>query len=115
SWLARHDQSRLAALTHLVPAITKRLPELAKAELIDAESEQYMLFSAVTAVLADIAADTPMMLVLDDLHWSDRQTLQLLRYLAASECGRLLVIGTYRDNELSATHPLTESLAALRR
>ena len=115
SWLTRHDPARLAALTNLVPAFAKRLPGLAKPDTIDAESEQYVLFSSVAAVLADMAADTTVVVVLDDLHWSDRQTAQLLRYLAASECGRVLFIGTYRDNELSSTHPLTESLAALRR
>ena len=46
------------------------------------------------------------MLVLDDLQWADKASLQLLRHLTASDHSmRLLVLGTYRDRELSQSHP----------
>ena len=57
-----------------------------------------------------------MVLVLDDLHWADKPSLQLLRHVVANtSSARLLVLGTYRDGELSAAHPLTETLAGLHR
>ena len=55
------------------------------------------------------------MLVLDDLHWAGAPELLLLKHLVRSaEPMRLLVIGTYRDTDLSRTHPLTAVLADLR-
>jgi hypothetical protein len=54
--------------------------------------------------------------VLDDLHWADRPSLQLLRHVVANtSTARVLVLGTYRDAELSNSHPLTDLLAALHR
>ncbi len=62
------------------------------------------------------AKSTPLVLVLDDLHWADRPSLLLLQHLARRVPGsRLLIIGTYRDVELERRHPLAEMLADLRR
>ncbi|MCU1467748.1 MAG: hypothetical protein JWM72_3676 [Actinomycetia bacterium] len=56
------------------------------------------------------------MLVLDDLHWGDKPTLLLLKHLVASRSvSRLLIIATYRDTDLSASDPLADVLADLRR
>ena len=54
--------------------------------------------------------------MLDDLHWADKPSLLLLQFLAR-EMGRsrLLVVGNYRDVELSRQHPLSETLAQLTR
>jgi predicted ATPase len=63
-----------------------------------------------------MAATAPVVVVPDDLHWADKPTVLLLRHLGAT-LGRaeVLVIGTYRDSDLTLAHPLTEGLAALRR
>jgi len=54
--------------------------------------------------------------VLDDLHWADKASLALLRHLGAADTSmRVLVVGTYRDNELAHAHALVDALAALRR
>jgi len=66
--------------------------------------------------LAAMAATAPVVLVLDDLHWADKPTVLLLRHLVATlDRAEVLVVGTYRDSDLTAVHPLTEGLAALRR
>ncbi|MBV8234384.1 MAG: hypothetical protein JO075_01670, partial [Acidimicrobiia bacterium] len=58
----------------------------------------------------------PVVLLLDDLHWADRPTLQLLQHLIRrSGDVPLLILGTYRDTDLVRTHPLAEVLADLRR
>ena len=58
----------------------------------------------------------PCLLVLDDLHWSDRGTLLFLRHFVRSaRAGSLLVVGLYRDTELGRQHPLADLLADLRR
>ncbi len=56
----------------------------------------------------------PLMLVLDDLHWADHSSLLLLEFLAREIQSRpLLVLGTYRDVEVSRRHPLSETLGSL--
>ena len=57
-----------------------------------------------------------MLLVLDDLHWADRSTLQLLRHVArAPDEAALLIVGTYREMDVDADHALVALLADLRR
>ena len=64
----------------------------------------------------NLALSQPLMLVLDDLHWADKPSLLLLQFLGREMGGsRLLVVGTYRDVELSRQHPLSETLAQLSR
>ena len=58
----------------------------------------------------------PVVFVLDDLQWADKASLAALAPPAAAEQAmRVLVLGTYRDSELSRSHPLTDTLAALHR
>ncbi len=57
----------------------------------------------------------PLVLFLDDLQWLDAATLDLLQHvLTESEVRHLLVVGAYRDNEVSPSHPLMRTLAAIR-
>jgi hypothetical protein len=61
------------------------------------------------------SSDHPMVLFVDDLQWVDRATLDLLRSLTTSdESMHLLVVGAYRDNEVGPSHPLAETLSAIR-
>lgn len=59
------------------------------------------------------------MLVLDDLHWADRPSLRLLRFLARelapAQSVKLLLVGCYRDADLSRQHPLSETLGKISR
>jgi len=81
----------------------------------DPETERYRLFDAVAAWLAATSADEPVLLVLDDLQWAARPTLLLLRHIARAGAGRVLVLGTYRDTDMTHDHPLGEVVADLRR
>ena len=77
---------------------------------------RFRLFDSVTAFLMTASADQPIVLVLDDLHWADAGTLALLEFLARElEGARLLILGTYRDVELTRGHPLAATLAELSR
>ena len=54
------------------------------------------------------------MVVVDDLQWADRSSLLLLEFLArAIEESPLLLVGTYRDVEVTRSHPLSQTLGAL--
>lgn len=84
--------------------------------MAEAETERFLLFEAVTGLLAAASRERPLVLVLDDLHWAGAPEVLLLKHLVrSSEPMRVLVIGTYRDTDLARTHPLTAALADLRR
>ncbi len=103
-------------LARLYPAVAHRVPGLDTMVSTDAEGERYSLFEAVVALVAMVANDTPVLMVLDDLHWADKATLLLLRHLLRADLDlRLLVVATYRDTEVDRTHAFAEVLADLRR
>ncbi|HEY7270984.1 MAG TPA: AAA family ATPase, partial [Dehalococcoidia bacterium] len=81
-----------------------------------AQANAWVLIHTVAAFMSQASAETPMLVVLEDLHWADRGTLDLLQHLFRQiATSRLLVVGTYRDIEVDRTHPLAASLAELRR
>ncbi|HTE83123.1 MAG TPA: AAA family ATPase, partial [Dehalococcoidia bacterium] len=82
----------------------------------DPEEDRWRLLEAVSGFLRNASTVQPLLLVLEDLHWADQGTLDLLVHLARNLQGaRLLVIGTYRDVEVDRSHPLSATLAELRR
>jgi class 3 adenylate cyclase/tetratricopeptide (TPR) repeat protein len=114
--LVAHVDAHGSELARLVPALASRLPGLPPSKAIDADTERYLLFAAAVGVLAMASEHQPVVLVLDDLQWADKASLQLLRHvIAAEQTMRVLVLATYRDSELSRSHPFLETLAALRR
>jgi DNA-binding CsgD family transcriptional regulator/tetratricopeptide (TPR) repeat protein len=106
----------LGDLLVLLPQLERLLPGLPRAAPADPETERYLLFSAVDRVLASAARQAPLLVVLDDVHWAGRQTLELLRHLVRSGSGaRLMVIATFRDGAAEITEPLAECLVDLQR
>ena len=114
--LRAHVEEHGSELSRLVPALASRIPDLPPSKATDSDTERFLLFAAAVGLLASVSANQPVVLVLDDLQWADTGSLLLLRHLAASDVAmRLLVVGTYRDSELSIAHSLVETLATLRR
>jgi len=86
------------------------VPELAPQ---DALNRFQLVFRRLIGVFA--RPEHPLALFLDDLQWLDAATLTLLADLVTRpEVGSLLLVGAYRDNEVSAGHPLMQTLAAMR-
>ena len=103
-------------VAQVVPEIRELLPDLPAAQALDSEQARFRLYDAVSTFLEGVAAHTPLVLVLDDLHWADQSSLLLLQFLVREIGGaRLLIVGTYRDVEVSRDHPLGEVLPRLRR
>jgi class 3 adenylate cyclase/tetratricopeptide (TPR) repeat protein len=103
-------------LARLVPAVRARIPDLPPSAATDSDTERFLLLAAVVGLLTEVSREQPIVLVLDDLHWADNASLSMLRHLlAADPAMRVLVVGTYRDNELSNADALVETLAALHR
>lgn len=82
----------------------------------DPEQERWRLLHAVTSFLRNASLVQPLLIILEDLHWADRGTLDLLTHQVRNlQEMRLLVVGTYRDIELERGHPLSSTLAEFRR
>jgi len=82
----------------------------------DPEEERYRLMQAVTSFLTSAATVQPLLIILEDLHDSDKGTLEMLTHVSRNLSGaRLLIVGTYRDVEVDRSHPLSAALAELRR
>ena len=114
--LAAHVHAHQGELARLVPELRGRVADLPAPQVAEAETERYLLFEAAAGLLADASQDVPIVLVLDDLHWAGAPELLLLKHIIRSvEAMSLLIIATYRDTDLTRTHPLTAMLADLRK
>ncbi|MGY1600878.1 ATP-binding protein [Geodermatophilus sp. SYSU D00815] len=72
------------------------------------------LFESVAALLAELAAAEPLLVVLEDVHWADRSSRDLLRYLLARLADEpVVVVASYRSDDLHRRHPLRPLLAEL--
>src|SRR4029450_9212576 len=79
-------------------------------------SEQGRLFELLLGLLERLSDERPALLVVEDLHWADRSTRDLLAFLHRNlRHGRLLLVMTYRSDELHRRHPLRPFLAELDR
>jgi DNA-binding SARP family transcriptional activator len=100
----------------LVPELTELVGTRQGAAGADFEGGRFRLFQAVVTLLGAVAADDPVLLVLEDLHAADPPSLLLLEFLAAQLADmRVLVVATHRDVDPPLGEPLSRTLAELRR
>jgi class 3 adenylate cyclase/tetratricopeptide (TPR) repeat protein len=103
-------------LARLVPDLGRLVPGLDPPIAADPDTERYRLFEGLVELVAAIAEQAPVLLVIDDVHWAAKPTLLLLRHLLrGTETASVLVVATYRDTDLDRTHPLADMLADFRR
>ena len=102
-------------IAEVVPDVRERLPDLEPSPgLENPEQARVRLFDSITNFLERASQSQPLVLILDNLHWADRPSLLLLEFLSQEfASGQMLVVGTYREEELSAEHPLTRVLGEL--
>jgi DNA-binding SARP family transcriptional activator len=105
------DPVHLAALSDLLPEVRIHWPGLPACRLLPRDEERARLLAALSGVIRLCARGEPLVLLLDDLHWADRSTLQLVHHLGRQLAGEpLLLVCAYRSTLVDAHHPV----AALR-
>ncbi|MDQ2902017.1 MAG: AAA family ATPase [Chloroflexota bacterium] len=107
----------LAEIARLLPELRERYPDLS-GPAADASVARNHLFEAVARLLEALAARPPLLLFLDDLHWADSATLDLLHYLARSiteHATPVFLLLTVRTEALQITPRLAEWRATLGR
>lgn len=119
AWLRSRPLPLLAP--HWQSEIARVLPELLNGDgtvappgpLTETWQRQHLFAALTHAVLEE---SQPLLLMLDDIQWSDRETLEWLHYVLRSEArARLMVLATMRPEEVGDEHALSELLPALRR
>ena len=106
------DPLWLSAITALVPAIAEHAHRLPPLAALEPARERLRLFEACANVWSALAARRPLVLVVEDVQWAGAATLALLEHLArGAQHARLLILATYREDELDLRH----ALRALRR
>jgi DNA-binding NarL/FixJ family response regulator len=97
--------------------LARLLPEAGEpAAARDAEFAQSRLFELLLSLLGRVGEQAPLVLVIEDLHWADRSTRDFLSFLLRATRGeRLVLVATYRSDELHRRHPLRPFLANIER
>jgi DNA-binding winged helix-turn-helix (wHTH) protein/tetratricopeptide (TPR) repeat protein len=94
--------SRAPVIGQAIPEVREKLPDLDEPPALEPAQARFRLFDSLTAFLKSAAAKRPLVLILDDLHHSDRSSLLLLQFLVRElRAAAMLVLGTYRDTELA--------------
>ncbi|MDQ1709237.1 MAG: hypothetical protein QOG49_622, partial [Frankiaceae bacterium] len=114
--LAARSPAEGAALAERHPALrklmwTSRTP--AEPDTADGPRvERGELFEAVRSALTELAEAQPLLVLVEDLHWADQSTRDLLSYLFARRAsGRVSIVGSYRSDDLHRRHPLRAVVA----
>jgi predicted ATPase/tRNA A-37 threonylcarbamoyl transferase component Bud32 len=101
----------------VIPDVEKIIgsqPEVPKLGIHEAQNRFNRLFQQFIHVFSQ--AEHPLVIFLDDLQWADAASLKLIQLLISDhESQHLLIIGAYRDNEVSANHPLMITLEELQK
>lgn len=122
SYIQSTDSNRLAStmgsgaadIADIVSDLHQVFPDLAAPPELEPEQARFRLFNSVATFLKTASQTQPLMIVLDDLHWADRSSLLLLEFVAQEiRACPLLILGTYRDAEVSRHHPLSQTLGNL--
>jgi len=110
-------RAELARLLPELGSVADGGPELERlATTPGPRSDQGRLFELLLGLLERLGQEGPALLVVEDLHWADRSTRDLLAFLVRNlRRGRLLLVLTYRSDELHRRHPLRPFLAELDR
>jgi DNA-binding CsgD family transcriptional regulator len=125
AYVEAHDTETLRAemgvgaadMASIIPEVRARLSDLpSPPHFEDAAQARFRLFDSIRSFLQHAAQRQPVVLFLDNLHWADAPSLRLLAFLVPElETNHVLVVGSYRDMDLSRQHPLSNTLGELTR
>jgi predicted ATPase/tRNA A-37 threonylcarbamoyl transferase component Bud32 len=105
-----------AEVAKVVPEISQKLMSIPQSLPISPEHERDRLFEAVSQFIINVSKESPLLIVLDDLQWTDQTSLLLMHHLARGiNKAPLLLLGAYRQTDIDEKHPLSPVLAELNR
>ena len=75
--LRNHVADHGGELSRLVPSLLRKMPDCPPASTTDPDTERYLTFGAVTGLMQEACRHSPVVLVLDDLHWADQSSVAI--------------------------------------
>jgi class 3 adenylate cyclase/tetratricopeptide (TPR) repeat protein len=103
-------------IARILPSLRRVVPDLPAPLDLPPEQARRYLWISLLEFTERATRDRPTLLVLEDLHWADESTLLLTEYLAAHvQQLAVLIVGTYRDDEVGRAHPLARVVGQLTR
>lgn len=116
------DQARAALgqgageIAQIVSEIRELIPDLKPPPELEPDEMRFRLFDAMASFIARASSEHPLVIILDDLHWSDTPSLMLLEFVVRQvRSSNVLLIATYRDVEIGRGHALSASLGVVLR
>ena len=98
----------------VVPALRRRMPGLPPPPEVPVEHDRLFLYTSLRSLLLRLGSRRPALVVLEDLHWADPATMQMLQHVVDGlEAARVLVIATYRSDEATLGTPLAQTVERL--
>jgi serine/threonine protein kinase/tetratricopeptide (TPR) repeat protein len=113
--LQLHDYV-LADLIMIAPDLRARYPQVISNQMLDPVTDQQRLFESITSLIVELSSHSPLLIVIEDIQWSDGGTLALLRHLARRNKSShlpVMIVLTYREVELETTGKLASLLSDL--
>jgi tetratricopeptide (TPR) repeat protein len=103
-------------VSKLVPELKQMLRTIPESFPLSPENSRDRLFEAVSQFVTNVSKEAPLLVILDDLQWTDESSLLLLHYLARGAYKEsLILLGAYRDTDVDERHPLKPVLTELNR
>jgi tetratricopeptide (TPR) repeat protein len=103
-------------IARILPSLRRVVPDLPPPLDLPPEQARRFLWISLLEFIERATRHRPTLLVVEDLHWGDESTLLLMEYLAAHvQQLPVLIVGTYRDDEVGLTHPLSAMVGQLTR
>ncbi len=101
-------------LARLVPELRERVPSIEAPAPLEGDESRYRFFEAVAGFFFGIAGSKPLVMVLDDLHWADSSSIELLRFLSHQLASApILLVCAYREEEAGSRENLSRLIAEL--
>ncbi len=105
---------RGSELARLVPELPELVPSVQAPAPLEGDESRFQMFEAVAGFLEGISRSRPLLLVLDDLHWADSSSIELLRFLSHRVADApMLIVCAYRGEEAAARENLKAAIAEL--
>jgi class 3 adenylate cyclase/tetratricopeptide (TPR) repeat protein len=105
-----------AEVARIMPELRRIFPDIPVPLQLPPEQERHYLLNSVRAFVNRASTNSPLLLVLEDLHWADEPTLLLTQHLAERLAeSPVLIVGTHRDSDVDIGDSLTRVLEALHR
>ena len=103
-----------ADIAEIVPELREKFPDLGQPVAAAPEQARFRLFDSMATFLKNVSQERPLVFVVYDLHWAAESSLLLLEFLTREiSASSVMVLGTYRDVEVTGRHPLSRILGNL--